>query len=98
MIRAGSGCSSGQDAPGAWSAAADGVVVELDSGYADWGEARPQVSGRGGHDVPRPATPTAPLPFDEPRPVTVGPRWRAWSTSTTHPDGSSSSGRARGPG
>ncbi|WP_381559123.1 DUF1684 domain-containing protein [Streptomyces eurythermus] len=108
------------DAPGAWSATGDGVVVELAEGeeltvdgtvvrgryafeaiperesrYAEWGEARLEVARRGGHDILRPRHPGNPLrtafrhtpvyapdprwvvtgrflPYDEPRPVTVG--------------------------
>lgn len=109
-----------EDAPGAWSSGAEGVLVELaegeeltvdgtvvrgrhafgvvperDSRYAGWGDAVLEVARRGGHDILRPRHPGnalrtsfrytpayAPdprwvvtgrfLPFDEPRPVTVG--------------------------
>ncbi|MCI3275138.1 DUF1684 domain-containing protein [Streptomyces cylindrosporus] len=109
-----------EDAPGAWSATADGVVVELaedeevtvegqrvrgrhdfgvlperGSVYVGWGDAVIEVAKRGGHDIVRPRHPGNGLrtaftgtpayepdprwvvtgrfvPFDAPRPVTVG--------------------------
>lgn len=109
-----------EDAPGAWSATEDGVVVELDEGqeltvdrkvvrgrydfgviaerdsvYADWGGARLEIARRGGNDILRPRHPDSALrkaftrtpaytpdprwvvegrflPYDQPRPVTVG--------------------------
>ncbi|MFF4755520.1 DUF1684 domain-containing protein [Streptomyces sp. NPDC002514] len=109
-----------EDAPGAWSSSAEGVVVELaegeeltvdsavvrgrydfgviaerDSLYIGAGDAVIEVAKRGGHDILRPRHPGnalrlaftytpayAPdlswvregrfLPYDEPRPVTVG--------------------------
>ncbi|MFD6529540.1 DUF1684 domain-containing protein [Streptomyces sp. NPDC060184] len=109
-----------EDAPGAWSTSAEGVVVELadgeeltvdgvtvtgrhsfgviaerDSLYPAFGDAVIEVAKRGGHDIVRPRHPEnalrtaftgtpayapAPqwvrpgrfLPFEEPRPVTVG--------------------------
>ena len=109
-----------EDAPGSWSATAEGVVVELDEGqeltvdgqtvrgrhsfgviaerdsvYADWGAARLEIAKRGGNDILRPRHPDSPLrtaftytpayapdprwlvegrflPYEEPRPVTVG--------------------------
>lgn len=109
-----------EDAPGAWSSTAEGVVVELDEGeeltvdgtvvrgrydfgvvaerdslYVGAGDAVIEVAKRCGHDILRPRHPDnelrtaftytpayAPdprwvfqgrfLPFDEPRPVTVG--------------------------
>lgn len=109
-----------EDAPGAWSATAAGVVVELadgeeltiggevvtgrhdfgvigerDSLYPGFGDGVIEVAKRGGHDILRPRHPGNPLrtgftgtpayapaahwvrpgrflPFEEPRPVTVG--------------------------
>ncbi|MDN3025821.1 DUF1684 domain-containing protein [Streptomyces sp. S.PB5] len=109
-----------EDAPGAWSSTAEGVVVELaegeeltvdgepvrgrhdfgviaerDSVYVGWADAVIEVAKRGGNDIVRPRHPGNPLrtsftrtpaydpdprwvvsgrflPFDEPRPVTVG--------------------------
>ncbi|WP_030604494.1 DUF1684 domain-containing protein [Streptomyces fulvoviolaceus] len=109
-----------EDAPGAWSSTADGVVVQLDEGeeltvdgqpvhgrhdfgviaerdsvYVGSGDALLEVAKRGGHDILRPRHPGNALrtaftrtpaydpdprwvlsgrflPFDEPRPVTVG--------------------------
>jgi uncharacterized protein (DUF1684 family) len=109
-----------EDAPGAWAATDDGVVVELDEGeevtvdgqvvrgrhdfgvlaerasvYVGWGDAVIEVAKRGGHDILRPRHPENALrtaftftpaydpdprwaltgrflPFDAPRPVTVG--------------------------